>query len=67
MTPSGMAALGHPTQDPGIPVDVRAVLACPSCAGALSWTGADGSLVCTREHIAYPVQVGVPPLLASES
>jgi len=48
-----------------IPAEIRDILACPKCRGALrdetSVTGA--SLVCDACGLAYPVEEGIPVLL----
>ncbi|EGN75615.1 hypothetical protein A28LD_0660 [Idiomarina sp. A28L] len=48
-----------------IPTNMLAILACPSCKGKLVWNGDKTELVCRGEQLAYPVQHGIPALLAS--
>lgn len=40
------------------------VIACPSCKGKLVWNSAKTELVCRGEQLAYPVNDGIPALLA---
>ncbi|RUO38822.1 hypothetical protein CWE13_00505 [Aliidiomarina shirensis] len=42
-----------------------AILACPSCKGKLVWNEDKSELICRGEQLAYPVQNGIPALLAS--
>lgn len=48
-----------------IPSNAFAILACPSCKGKLLWNEAKTELVCRGEQLAYPLQNGIPALLAS--
>jgi ubiquinone/menaquinone biosynthesis C-methylase UbiE/uncharacterized protein YbaR (Trm112 family) len=45
--------------------DLIALLACPACGGALSARGASGDLECEACGARYPVDAGIPILLAS--
>lgn len=48
-----------------LPVNMLAILACPSCKGNLVWNEAKSELICRGEQLAYPVTNGIPALLAS--
>lgn len=45
--------------------NMLAILACPSCKGELIWNQDKTELVCCGEQLAYPVENGIPALLAS--
>ena len=49
-----------------IPPRVRALLACPRCQGALRDDPPDG-LACDRCALRYPVEQGLPVLLAERA
>lgn len=44
--------------------NLLAVVACPSCKGKLVWNSQKTELVCRGEQLAYPVNDGIPALLA---
>ncbi|MBQ7456827.1 MAG: Trm112 family protein [Desulfovibrio sp.] len=48
---------------------ILSYLACPSCHGDLSIEGEDhpSALLCANCHLRYPIQDGIPLLLASEA
>ncbi|TRW49980.1 Trm112 family protein [Aliidiomarina halalkaliphila] len=48
-----------------IPTNMLSILACPSCKGKLVWNHDRSELVCRGEQLAYPVNEGIPALLAS--
>lgn len=52
-----------------IPETVRALLACPRCGGELrDGTAASlPTLICTACALAYPVEEGIPVLLAERA
>lgn len=52
-----------------IPAEIRGLLACPRCGGALRDAGGLGSpsLVCDACALAYPVEEGIPVLLAERA
>ena len=45
--------------------ELLAILACPVCKAPLRQEG--GSLVCTRADVRYPVEDGIPVLLAERA
>ncbi|MCH8500508.1 MAG: Trm112 family protein [Aliidiomarina sp.] len=47
--------------------NMLAILACPSCKGKLIWNQDKTELVCCGEQLAYPVENGIPALLASSA
>lgn len=47
-----------------INANLLAILACPSCKGKLVWNAEKTELVCRGEQLAYPVNEGIPALLA---
>ena len=49
------------------PVDLLAMLRCPSCRGLLSLDAARGSLACDDCRRAYSIENGVPNLLSHEA
>lgn len=53
----------------GIPVEIRGLLACPRCRGALDDAGstAEPLLRCAACGVAYPVEQGIPVLLAERA
>ncbi|MCC5880190.1 MAG: Trm112 family protein [Idiomarina sp.] len=44
--------------------NLLAIVACPSCKGKLVWNNDKTELVCRGERLAYPVNDGIPALLA---
>jgi uncharacterized protein YbaR (Trm112 family) len=52
-----------------IPADIRAVLACPRCGGSLRDESRGGAsvLVCESCALVYPVDEGIPVLLAERA
>jgi uncharacterized protein len=42
-----------------------AILACPLCKGPLHYQRTQAELLCTFDRVAYPVQKGIPVMLAS--
>lgn len=44
--------------------NLLAIVACPSCKGKLVWDQDKSHLVCRGERLAYPVNDGIPALLA---
>ncbi|MGX5913808.1 Trm112 family protein [Aliidiomarina sp. Khilg15.8] len=44
--------------------NLLAIVACPSCKGKLVWNPEKTELVCRGESLAYPVNDGIPALLA---
>ena len=53
----------------GIPDAIRALLACPRCGGELRDGTAGGlpTLVCEACALVYPVEEGIPVLLAERA
>lgn len=47
-----------------INANLLAILACPSCKGKLVWNTEKTELICRGEQLAYPVNDGIPALLA---
>lgn len=47
-----------------INANLLAILACPSCKGKLVWNADKTELVCRGERLAYPLNEGIPALLA---
>lgn len=43
------------------------ILVCPSCKGPLRHDREHDELVCGAEHLAYPIQDGVPILLPQQA
>ncbi|MCY0388800.1 Trm112 family protein [Robbsia sp. Bb-Pol-6] len=43
------------------------ILVCPLCKGALKYDRAAQELVCAVDKIAYPIQDGIPVMLADEA
>ena len=43
------------------------VIACPRCLGRLQYDKAHQRFICRYEHIAYPIENGVPVLLAEKA
>lgn len=52
-----------------IPETIRALLACPRCGGELrdATSGGLPTLVCTACALVYPVEEGIPVLLAERA
>ena len=52
-----------------LPADVRAILACPRCGGALRdvTQGGAAGLLCETCAVVYPVEEGIPVLLAERA
>lgn len=50
-------------------MDIRSLLACPRCGGALrdAHLGPGESLVCEACALVYPVEEGIPVLLAERA
>lgn len=50
----------------GIPAEIRTLLACPRCRGGLEDSGSTAAplLRCASCGLAYPVEQGIPVLLA---
>lgn len=46
---------------------VKAVLACPDCKGALEFHEAQGEAWCLRCRLIWPIQDGVPDLAPGSS
>lgn len=53
----------------GIPPEIRVLLACPRCRGALDEAGTSAAplLRCAVCCVAYPVEQGIPVLLAERA
>lgn len=47
-----------------INANLLAILACPSCKGKLVWNTDKTELICRGERLAYPLNEGIPALLA---
>jgi uncharacterized protein YbaR (Trm112 family) len=47
--------------------NLLAIVACPSCKGKLVWNQEKTELVCRGESLAYPVNDGIPALLADSA
>ncbi|OOF59108.1 Trm112 family protein [Rodentibacter myodis] len=43
------------------------VIACPRCFGRLQYDVENQRLICRYEHIAYPIENGVPLLLVEKA
>lgn len=43
------------------------VLACPRCLARLQYDAENQRLICRYEHIAYPIENGVPILVADRA
>lgn len=52
-----------------IPDQIRAVLACPRCGGSLrdESRGGEPALLCDRCALVFPVEEGIPVLLAERA
>jgi len=52
-----------------IPADIRDLLACPRCGGVLrdSRVGGGEALTCDACALVYPVEEGIPVLLAERA
>lgn len=44
-----------------------AMLVCPLCKGKLKYNKESAELICTFDGLAYPIQDGIPVMLASEA
>ncbi|MFY1027403.1 hypothetical protein CFY87_04410 [Actinobacillus seminis] len=42
------------------------IVACPICQGRLKYDKENERLICHFDHIAYPIQQGIPVLLAEQ-
>jgi uncharacterized protein YbaR (Trm112 family) len=53
----------------GLPPEIRDLLACPRCRGALDDAGSSSAplLRCPACGLAYPVEQGIPVLLAERA
>ncbi len=53
----------------GIPPEIREILACPRCRGTLedAGTAAEPELLCRTCAVRYPVEQGIPVLLAERA
>ncbi|MFZ7255721.1 Trm112 family protein [Avibacterium avium] len=43
------------------------ILACPICQGRLKYDKENEQLICTFEQLAYPIEQGIPVLLAERA
>jgi uncharacterized protein YbaR (Trm112 family) len=43
------------------------LLVCPLCGGKLKYDKAEQVLICHADHLAYPIQDGVPIMLAAKA
>jgi uncharacterized protein len=43
------------------------ILVCPICKGSLDYQSGDQELICSRDHLAYPVRDDIPVMLPSEA
>ncbi|MGM0480497.1 MAG: Trm112 family protein [Pseudomonadota bacterium] len=43
------------------------IIACPSCKGKLVYWQSNNELVCRGEQLAYPVEEGIPVLIADKA
>ncbi|MFU2088842.1 Trm112 family protein [Avibacterium avium] len=43
------------------------ILACPICQGRLKYDKENEQLICTFEQLAYPIDQGIPVLLAERA
>lgn len=43
------------------------IIACPRCQGRLEYHKPSQQLICRFEHIAYPIEQGIPVLLAERA
>jgi uncharacterized protein YbaR (Trm112 family) len=50
-----------------IPPDLLAVLACPKCKGPVAETATGDGLRCPACGLVYPVEEGIPIMLAEEA
>lgn len=51
----------------GIPDELRAILACPSCHGELTDAQGGGSLDCSPCGVRFPVRDGIPIMLVDQA
>jgi uncharacterized protein YbaR (Trm112 family) len=47
-----------------IDVKLLDIIACPVCKGKLGYKKESNELICKFDHLAYPVEDGIPALLA---
>lgn len=52
-----------------MPVDASTleIIACPNCKGKLVLAAAKDELVCRGERLAYPIEEGIPVLIADKA
>lgn len=43
------------------------IVACPVCQGRLKYDKENDRLICHFDHVAYPIEQGVPVLLAERA
>ncbi|WP_131974512.1 Trm112 family protein [Cricetibacter osteomyelitidis] len=43
------------------------IVACPLCQGRLKYDKENDRLICNFDHVAYPIELGVPVLLAERA
>ncbi|WP_198930107.1 Trm112 family protein [Rodentibacter sp. Ppn85] len=43
------------------------VIACPSCLARLQYDAENQQFICRYEHLAYPIENGIPILLAEKA
>ena len=43
------------------------IVACPICQGRLEYDKANERLICHFDHVAYPIEQGIPVLLAERA
>jgi uncharacterized protein YbaR (Trm112 family) len=43
------------------------ILVCPLCKGPLGFDREAAELICTRDHLAFPVRDGIPVMLEDEA
>ena len=43
------------------------ILACPVCKGSLHWLRDSGEYLCRADRLAFPVQDGIPVMLADQA
>lgn len=47
--------------------DLLEIIACPRCQGRLKYQASTQQLICSFENIAYPIENGIPVLLAEKA
>lgn len=43
------------------------ILVCPICKGPLVYRRTEQELICSRDHLAYPIRDGIPVMIEDEA